>query len=55
MSVTYAAEEHYMVVFQLFISVSLHRLQELVTVSQSDMYAKLVSTCLDYSVNELNR
>ncbi|XP_050686343.1 rapamycin-insensitive companion of mTOR-like isoform X3 [Eriocheir sinensis] len=33
----------------------IEQLQELVTVSQSDMYAKLVSTCLDYSVNELNR
>ncbi|KAG7156669.1 rapamycin-insensitive companion of mTOR-like [Homarus americanus] len=31
------------------------QLQELVSVSNSDMYAKLVSTCLDYSINGLNR
>ncbi|XP_069163639.1 rapamycin-insensitive companion of mTOR-like isoform X1 [Procambarus clarkii] len=31
------------------------QLQELVSVSKSDMYAKLVSTCLDYSINGLNR
>nr|XP_053655508.1 LOW QUALITY PROTEIN: rapamycin-insensitive companion of mTOR-like [Cherax quadricarinatus] len=31
------------------------QLQELVSVSMSDMYAKLVSTCLDYSINGLNR
>nr|XP_027221348.1 rapamycin-insensitive companion of mTOR-like isoform X1 [Penaeus vannamei] len=31
------------------------QLQELVSISSSDMYAKLVSTCLDYSINGLNR
>ncbi|KAK8396470.1 hypothetical protein O3P69_005488 [Scylla paramamosain] len=48
---THSAQGHEM----LMKSGILEQLQELVSVSESDMYAKLVSTCLHYSGNKPNR